>query len=256
MLDALGVRDHRATWLIGGGGKTTLMFALAHALVAEGRTVVTSTSTRIRPPRPEDCPRLVLASEVADLVATVRAGLEPFPHVTVAQSRLVGEGKIAGLPLGTLDELVASGIADHVLVEADGSAGRSLKAHLDHEPVISAHPGLVLAVVGVDVLGRAMDDAHVHRAAVLRKRLGRPADALVTPEDIAQAVLGPEGYAARVAAGHEFSVFLSKADSPAAREAAERIAGSLRAADARCRISRIVIGDVRGGTFVATHAGA
>jgi probable selenium-dependent hydroxylase accessory protein YqeC len=244
VLDAFRLLEHRAAWLIGGGGKTSLMYALAHALVADGRTVITSTSTRIRPPRPDESPLLVLADEEPEFVPALRAALARFPHVTVALSRLVAEDKLAGLPLAALESLEDEALAAHLLVEADGAARRSLKAYLGHEPVVSARPGLVIAVVGVDVLGRALDDTNVHRAALLQERLGRPAGALVTPEDIAAAVLGPGGYASRVAPEHEFALFLSKADTPAAREAAEQIAAALRAADTARRIARIVIGDV------------
>ena len=100
-----------------------------------------------------------------------------------------------------LDALVDARVAEHVLVEADGSAGRPLKAHAEHEPVVSARADLVIAVIGVDCLGRPMDDEHVHRAALLRERLGRPAGALVTPDDVAGIVLHRDGWLAKVAAG-------------------------------------------------------
>jgi probable selenium-dependent hydroxylase accessory protein YqeC len=249
VLETFGLRAHRAAWIIGGGGKTSLMFALARALTDVDRTVITSTSTRMRPPRPEDSPRLVLAEDTPDLHGTLRAALEPCPHVTVALARLPREGKLAGLPLATLDALAEAGVATHLLVEADGSAGRSLKAHLDHEPVVSQRPGLVIAVVGVDVLGRTLDDAHVHRSAVLRARLGRGADDRVTAEDVAAAVLGPGGYASRVAPEHAFTVFLAKADGAGAREAARSIATALRTSDTEHRLARIVAGDVHTDTY-------
>ena len=185
LLDALGLRSYHSAWLIGGGGKTSLMFALAHALAADGRTVITSTSTRIRPPRPDDSPRLVLADETPDLPGALRAALEHAPHVTVARSRLAAEDKLAGLPLAMLDALDAAAIAAHLLVEADGAAGRSLKAHLEHEPVISAHAGTVIMVIGADIVGRPVNEAHVHRAAVLCERLGLPPGAEVTPAVVA-----------------------------------------------------------------------
>ena len=134
--DALGLRAHRSAWLIGGGGKTSLMYALAHALAADGRTVITSTSTRIRPPRPDESPRLVLADEVPDLHAAVRAALALSPHVTVAHARIAGEDKLEGLPLDVLESLDDDALAAHLLVEADGSAGRSLKARIATSPPV------------------------------------------------------------------------------------------------------------------------
>ena len=43
---ALGQREHVA--LVGGGGKTTLMFALAGELLQAGKKVITTTTTKIR----------------------------------------------------------------------------------------------------------------------------------------------------------------------------------------------------------------
>lgn len=248
ILDVFGLRGRRHVHLIGGGGKTTLMFAAAQALAAEGRAVVTTTTTRIAVPEPAQSDRLVLVAGEEPVVERVRAALAAGGHVTVAAPGRE-PGKVAGITLEQLHALVDSGVADHVLVEADGSAGRSLKAHARHEPVVSPRADLVVAVVGVDCLGAPMDDAHLHRAALLRERLGRPPDALVTPADVAEIVLRPDGYLARVPAACEVIVLLNKAAAQPARADAEALAAALRARDHAQRLARIVIGDARSGWF-------
>lgn len=249
ILDAFGLRERRYVHLIGGGGKTTLMFAAAHALAAAGRSVLTTTTTRILHPEAAQCGCVVLGSDAASLAERLGAVFAGHRHVTAVAPDPAGGRKVAGLPSEVLDALVDARVAGHVLVEADGAAGRPLKAHADHEPVVSPRADLVIAVIGVDCLGVPMDDAHVHRAALLRERLGRREGALVTAEDVAGIVLHRDGWLARVAREVEVIVFVNKAATPEALDDARLIAMALRAADASRRLARVVVGDVRMGAF-------
>ena len=249
ILDAFGLRERRYVHLIGGGGKTTLMFAAARALAAEGRSVLTTTTTRILCPGPRESDFVVLGADAARLVGRLRAGFAAHRHGTAVAPDPEGGRKVGGLPIEVLDALLDARVAGHLLVEADGSAGRSLKAHADHEPVVSARADLVVAVVGVDCLGVPMDDAHVHRAALLRERLGRPVGAVVTVEDVADIVLHRDGYLARVPRGCEVVAIVNKAATPVERDDALRLAEALRRADAGRRLAGVVIGDARTGRF-------
>jgi probable selenium-dependent hydroxylase accessory protein YqeC len=249
ILDALGLRGRRYVHLIGGGGKTSVMFAAAHALSAEARSVLTTTSTRILHPSPGQSECVVVGSDAAALVERLRAGFATHRHVTAVAPDPAGGGKVRGLPVAVLDALLDARLARHLLVEADGAAGRSLKAHAGHEPVVSPRADLVVAVIGVDCLGKPMDDTHVHRAALLRERLGRLPGAIVTAEDVAGIVLHRDGYLARVALGAEVIVLVNQAATPQARAGARRIAQALRGADAEGRVARVVVGDVRAGMF-------
>ena len=253
ILDVFGLRERRYVHLIGGGGKTTLMFVAAHALAAEGRSVLTTTTTRILYPELVQSECVVLGSDAASLVERLRAEFATHRHVTAVAPDPEGGRKVGGLPIAVLDALVDARIAGHVLVEADGAARRPLKAHADHEPVVSPRADLVIAVIGVDCLGAPMDDAHVHRAALLRERLGRPAGAFVTAEDVAVIVLHREGYLARVARDAEVIVFVNQAATPQAAADARRLADALRRADSERRLARTVIGDVRAGRFEAAR---
>jgi probable selenium-dependent hydroxylase accessory protein YqeC len=240
-----GAPPPRCVALIGGGGKTTLMFALAHAAVAAGRRVVTTTTTRILPPGPAESPRLLTLADGA-LAPRLRTALAETAHVTVAAALDVDAGKLSGLAPGDVDAIVAGGLADLVLVEADGSAGRPLKAHAAHEPVIPASTDLVVAVVGAAAVGAPLDGAHVHRAPLFAGRLGRPMGTTVGPDDVVAILYHPEGWLARLRQGVPALLFVV-ARGPAEVDAAARVARAARAHDRGGRLGAIVTGDARHG---------
>jgi probable selenium-dependent hydroxylase accessory protein YqeC len=222
------------------------MFTLAHVLGAAGHSVLTTTSTRILYPEPGESDRVVVAPLDSDLIDRLRVEFAGRQHITVAPSLLQEQEKLRGFTSSELDGLADARVAEHLLVEADGSAGRSLKAHLDYEPVLSDRADLVIVVIGVDCVGRPMNDLHVHRAGLFCERLGRPPESLITADDVAAIVFHREGYLRR--AGHDsaVAVFLSKVGTPAAESRARGVAEALRRRDQEHRISAIVSGDVRG----------
>ena len=59
LIEALALGSRELISLVGAGGKTTLMFALAEELRILNRRVVTTTTTKIVPPAPEESPRLL-----------------------------------------------------------------------------------------------------------------------------------------------------------------------------------------------------
>ncbi len=239
---SLGVLEARSTWIVGGGGKTTLIYRLASELSARGERVVVATSTRIWPPAPP-LPRALLEPDPQRLVALV-ADRWPLPGPPTVAASIGPDGKLQGHDPETLKQLLASGAIDRLLVEADGSAGRSLKAHAAHEPVVSRAADLVIVVAGLDVVGRPCTDEHVHRAELFRDRLGlRPQEA-ITAAHVVRALLHPAGPLRDLDPRTPVSLWLSKASSPERTAAARSIRERL---DASARISRVVSGDLAPG---------
>jgi len=244
--DILGHAQNRYVFLIGGGGKTTLMFALARSLCRKGHTVVTTTSTKILRPPPETSPAVVVDKDIALLIPRLRDRLGDAGHVTAARTSLADGEKLSGFSADELDELYEARVADYVLVEADGAAGRSLKAHQEHEPVISGRADLVIAVIGIDCLGKPMNDEHVHRARHLGEFLGCEPGVRITVDDVAGIFFHPRGYLKAVGPETEVAVFVSKVKSVADRENVELLAHVLHEGDGAGRIARIAVGDLVG----------
>ena len=66
--------------LVGAGGKTSLMFRLARELTKAGGTVLTTTTTKIFEPTPDQAARVILAESASGLLTQAQAFMV-FGHV-------------------------------------------------------------------------------------------------------------------------------------------------------------------------------
>ena len=147
--------------IVGGGGKTATLFALATASRARGLRVAVTTTTHIRDPR------LELGRDFDHIVLVDESGSRALQHIrtpgitVVAATVLESEGRLSGIEAPQIEDLRRQ--FDLVLVEADGSRGLPVKAPAAHEPVLPLHTSLLIGVIGLDCLGKPMDAATVHR---------------------------------------------------------------------------------------------
>ncbi len=220
---ALRVQPKDVVVLVGGGGKTTAMFRLADELAAAERRVVSTMTTRIFVSQMERAPaRLMLEGEGA-LLAQLGGALAEHGHVLIAGGAIVEEDKVQGVPPELLDRVAAHPAVDAVIVEADGSRRLPFKAPAPHEPVIPASATVVAPMVGLDVLGRPLDEAHVHRPGLVAALTGAALGDPVTPEMIAAVLAHPDGGAKGLPARGRLVPILNKvtdARLPAARQIA------------------------------------
>lgn len=159
------------TSVIGSGGKTSLLAALARELPG---TVVLTTTTHILPFAGVP----LVTSADADNVRAALAG----SRVVCVGSQAEKGGKLVAPELG-MDVLAA--LADHVLVEADGSRRLPLKAHAPWEPVIPACPARTVLVLGASGLDHPVREA-VHRPERFCELAGCTPDDPATPELVAR----------------------------------------------------------------------
>ncbi len=217
--------------IVGAGGKTTTMFALAAALTARGLTVVTTKSTVIHRPTFARGPRAVVipqhrwAGELPDLLRAERV-----LTVVVAQP---SERRWDGVPPEAAFDLLKASGADVVIVEADGARSRLLKAPADHEPAMPPTASVVLPVASLLALGRPLSPRHVHRPERVTALLGIGLDETVSADHIARLLLHPNGGLKSAPAGARVWPVLARVDT-AGRADVERI---LRALGRHPRVS-------------------
>ncbi len=185
---AFDIRRKEVVAFVGGGGKTTAMFCLADELVAQGKRVITTTTTRIFAAQIQLAPKHVAVESREQALGDARSALGETPHVLVIGATKQ-EGKAFGVEPRLVDELGALEQVDVVLVEADGSRMRSFKAPAEHEPVIPHSTTLLVPVVGIDAVGKILSDEYVHRAELVSQIADIPLGTILQSEHIAR-VLG------------------------------------------------------------------
>jgi molybdenum cofactor cytidylyltransferase len=227
LVEAFGVGEKDVVSLVGAGGKTTVLFALAMELRRRGLSVAATSTTHMQmPTTASTAPPLVVAEEEENWLATVKARIARYGSVTVIGNR-VRDDKLKGIAPVMIDPLRS--LADCVVIEADGARGRSLKAPADHEPVVPEETTLTVVVVGLDVLGRPLDEEHVHRVEIVRRLARASAGARVSDHVVVSAVV--EGYLPRLPRGSRRTVFLNKASDDRLKSA-ETLGGKLLRAGA------------------------
>lgn len=204
---------HRLVAFVGGGGKTTNLYAMAREARGAGKRVVITTSTHMMPH-----PGLFLA-------AADEESLEPllarYGILTVGD--LTREDKMTG----ATSLAACKACADVVLVEADGARLRPLKAPAAHEPVIPPEADAVVALCGLDAVGGTIKTT-CHRPEQVAQLLDKPLTATITPADVARILLSPAG-ARKSVAGLPYACILNKADTPARTAVGREIAALLAA---------------------------
>ncbi len=212
--------------IVGGGGKTTLMFYLAHGLQAKGLRVISTSTTRILKPGPDDTASLLFWKQ-KDFFILLEEELDRFGHVTVVKDVIKGD-KLQGLSCDELEEMVSVSSAHHILVEADGARRLPLKAAAEHEPVVSAMSDLFVAVIGLDCIGAPLDEAHVFRSELVAERCGQDLGSDVTPLTLAKLITHPLGALKGCPVGSRSVVLLNKTDISGGREKAEELIAMAR----------------------------
>lgn len=221
---------------VGGGGKTTLLFALAQERAsarADDSVSVLTTTTKFTVPKGAESVPIVLATNPlvrAAAIADVRG--RGLPTVIVAGGR-ADRGRLRGVePDWPAQALGVDGVS-FVGVEADGSAGRAFKAPAEHEPMIPDRATHVVAVVGVEALGKPLESRWVHRAEQVMALTGASEGDAVTAAMIASVLTHPQGGRKGAAERAGFAVVVSRARADregAIRSGAGAIGEACRAA--------------------------
>lgn len=238
------MQRHELVALVGGGGKTSALGLLAAEMGAAGRRVAVTTTTAMFRRELAGLGPLLMEADEAAVMARVRTALAGSQVVAVA-SALREQEKVTGLVPAAVDRLWAGGEVDCVIVEADGSRGRSLKAFAPHEPEVPASTTIIVQLAGLDVIGAPLTAEHVHRADELADLLRLPLGHALTPGIVADSLrrqlrrLHDSWSSARLV------TLLSKADRPSDLAAGEEVARRLLEGGAAAPDVGDTLGDAR-----------
>ena len=136
-------------------------------------------------------------------------------------------GKVHGYAPEEIDALRRAGAASRIIVEADGSAGRPLKAPAEHEPVIPGTTGVVVSLLGLACFCKPFGPETVFRPERVSAITGLlPGDA-ITPEGVAALITHREGLFKNAPPKALRLLFCNQADLPGTQEPMRALAGIL-----------------------------
>ena len=202
--------------VVGGGGKTSLIYRLTQELVEKQKSVIITTTTHMAydPARP--------FAEGGE-PEKVKELLKSFGYAVAAVKTDDGL-KIGSLTYEHMRELC--GLCDVMLIEADGSRRLPVKVPEKWEPVIPDFADMVIGVVGLDCIGIPIRQT-AHRMERTAEFLKKSLDAPVTVQDIIKIASSPSGLLKNVE-DRAYRVYLNKVDVLEQRVAADIIVKGLK----------------------------
>jgi len=230
--------------LVGAGGKTGLMFKLAHELAISGESVLTTTTTKIYEPLPEQSTHLIISESVSGMLVKAQAALKDRRHITGAFEKLSDQRKLRGFTPEFVQAISDSHLFRWILVEADGAAGRPLKAPAELEPVIPDCTTQVVGIVGLNGAGQPLSDQWVFRPERFEKLSGLAQGSAVTEAAIAAVLVHEKGIFKNAPAAAVHTVFCNQADVPRNLAAGRHIAHAL-IEKKRTGLNRVVLGQTQ-----------
>lgn len=232
LLDALNLKLHSdapdVVSFVGGGGKSSAILRLAAELREAGIRTILTSSTHLSREQALRFPRLSLADGEDPDAAELSNLLDS--HTVCALLGADAGSRVHGLSIETIDRLAEnaskSGIRA-ILVEADGSRGRPIKAPAAHEPALPTSTTLHIPVVGMNAVGARLNEAKVHRPHIVSDLLDIPLETRLTPANVCALLLHPEGLAKARPTSARYLPLLNQVDSAPALAWARWIANRL-----------------------------
>ncbi|MDQ1336453.1 MAG: hypothetical protein QG552_3403 [Thermodesulfobacteriota bacterium] len=205
----LGLREHVA--IVGGGGKTSLCFALASELLGAGKHIITTTTTQVWRKEAEFAPCVIFWTPDSLAVNRLKECLKEKGHIFVAE-RPLDSGKVKGISPERADAFFQDLDVDYVITEADGAAGRPVKAPAAHEPVIPSSATLVIALMGLEAMGMPLSPSVVFRSEMFKELTGLDEGDTLTPTALSRVFLSPMGLFKGAPETARKIAFLNKSD--------------------------------------------
>ena len=223
LLHALRASNSSSIAFTGSGGKTTAMFQLARELSTKSPVVVTASAHL-------GAWQVSLADKhvVINSVITLPDLEDELQGITLFTGELEGERTrpLGPETLNALNEFCKQrGIP--LLIEADGSRQKPLKAWAEHEPPIPSFVRQVVYVVGLSGIGKPLNDEIVHRPEIFSKLSGLHADEVITPEGLTRVAKHSDGGRKNIPSHARKTVLLNQANTPELQAVAQNMMRSL-----------------------------
>jgi len=244
ILEALGLGEKEHLALVGAGGKTSLLFALAGRLL--NKKVIISATTKIHYDEASSFKKPICTLQEPDWKKRLESCLK-WENQAVLISEMMDTGKVKGISSSLADELFCEKGIDYLVLEADGAAGRPVKAPAAKEPVIPFSVTKVVAVMGLDVINQPFHRENVFRQKEFRKITGIKPGEKIVPERLLSLFIDPRGLFKNTPPFSQKIVFLNRMDLLADKRQAFVLADLI--AREGVHTDRIVVGSIKHGEY-------
>lgn len=189
IIEALRIERGEIVAIVGAGGKTSLMFALAK--VADKPVCLTTTTKLMR----EEGQGIAEHTLFTDFATDPGKSFRQAEISLVTNSLTESTQKWQGLSLLQVDELISFCKQEKVtcLIEADGARHLPLKAPEEWEPVIPELVDKVIVVVGLNAIGKPLCAETVFREDIFSELIGLPLGEPIWLEHIIRMINHPAG---------------------------------------------------------------
>ena len=204
---------------VGAGGKSTALFQLARELPSP---VVVSATTHL------GVWQIPLADEHY-IVQTKEDIQKISPRtLTLVTGEIEGD-RTKGLSFNAISWLreVCENYSVSLLIEADGSRQKPLKAPGEHEPAVPEFVGHVVQIVGLSGLGKPLDEENVHRPEIFAQLSGLRRGKTITPAALIHVLTHLDGGLKNIPPAARRVILLNQADTPELQSKANSIAKAL-----------------------------
>lgn len=193
---------------VGSGGKTTALFQLARLLLNQKKLIFVTATTHLGSWQTSLADHHIIARDADEI---------NFPHEgIVLVTGEVDKERTNPISQNALNWLRAKQELEetYLLIEADGSRQKPLKAPAEHEPPIPEFSDLVIHVSGLSGLGKPLHDEHVHRAEIFSQLSGLAIGETITTQSLFNTLTHPLGALKNIPANAKRIALLNQADTP------------------------------------------
>lgn len=224
--------------IVGAGGKSSLMYFLAEELRGENKVLITTT-TKIYMPQKEQYDYIAIGQKsFTNLKQSKNKG------IYVYGSSINNENKIIGPTVLELES--ESPYFDYILVEADGAKGKAIKGWKDTEPIICSNTEKTIGVLSLEVIGKNIEEATVHRVEEFINLTGTLKNEKITLQNLSSLVFHPKGLF-KDSRG-ERVLFVNKIESPEQLDLAQKFLAIIIEKNHEY-IYKLIIGSIKNKKF-------
>ena len=220
---ALRYKKNESIAFVGAGGKTTAMFILAKEL---NSPVIVSASTHLMQSQINLADNHITVKDKREVKEKLRMIKD---EVVLITSDHYTDQRVSGLESNTMDELFEKTRLKKIpmLIEADGSRRKPIKAPETHEPPIPKQIDIVIVSVGLTALGKIIDEKSVHRVDKFMQIVEKDKGELIDNKDVVRLLTNKDGGLKNIPKQSKRVVLLNQADNEYLTNQAKAIADEL-----------------------------